>query len=107
MYLARYLDEKYAVVHWTTDWDNMYANILPFVGDIIPSPGIAQAGVTPFINEPMVNRDELLIHRFIMTQSQLLQNIRHPDEWCGSIVTGLCSVYTRLSKIVAGTLHFN
>jgi hypothetical protein len=37
-----YLDEKYAVVCWTFDWDSVYANILPFVGDIIPSPGMAQ-----------------------------------------------------------------
>jgi hypothetical protein len=42
MYLARYLDKKYAVVRWTLDWDSVYANILPFVGDIIPSSGMAQ-----------------------------------------------------------------
>jgi hypothetical protein len=41
-YLARYLDEKYAVVRWTLDWDNVYVNILPFVRDILPSPGMAQ-----------------------------------------------------------------
>jgi hypothetical protein len=37
-----YLDKKYAVMHWTLDWDSIYANILPFVRDIIPFPGIAQ-----------------------------------------------------------------
>jgi hypothetical protein len=42
MYLARYLDKKYDVVHWTLDWDSVYTNILPFVGDIIPSSGMAQ-----------------------------------------------------------------